>query len=232
MLSLLGGQAGFEAHATRLAGREDAEATVRLAQGYGARGRLQEALRWAVKARERGAHSLRIHLVRGDAYLAAERFEFAIREYYEVVAQAPLNGYAQVRLWRCLRRADVLPDVLDAGRLRGELRKGGLYLPDAPSRPPDAVLARSLREAGEASLLEGRAREAVSKLHAALAQDDGDPLAYLALARAQEQVGEPLLAAGAYRLFLELAPTETRTTRDARRFLVGQERRRGRGRAR
>lgn len=224
---LLGGEAGFEAHAAALAADGGPEAALRLAQGYGARGRLEEALRWAKRAAEGGAHPLRVHIVRGDAYLRAQRFEFAIREFYEVVTGAPDNGYAQVSLWRCFRQADVLPDMLDAARLRAELRKGGLYLPEAPARPPNVSLGAQLRDAGVAALRAGRFREAVEKLQAALAQNDHDEKAYLALAKAHERLGQQRLAVGAYRLFVELAPRETRDTRDAHRLMEREERRRG-----
>ena len=231
-MALLGGDAGFEAHAARLEAVGDAESALRLAQGYGARKQLESALRWAATAAERGAHPLRVHLVRGDAYLQVERWEFAIREYYEVVTAAPENGYALVRLWQCFHQADLLPDVLDAGRLRAELRKGGLYLPESPARPPNGALARQLRAAGEKALLAGRFREAVDKLHAALAQDDRDSAAYHALGRAHERLGQRHLAVGAYRLFLELSTREDRATRDARRFVDAEERRKGHVRTR
>jgi tetratricopeptide (TPR) repeat protein len=227
-MALLGGTAGFEAHAERLAAAPDAQSALRLAQGLGARGKLAQALEWSKTAAQRGAHPLRVHLVRGDAYLHSQRWELAIREFYEVVSQAPANGYALVRLWRCFHEADVLPDILDAARLRSELRKGGLYLPEAPTRPPNRALAGKLRSAGKAAILAGRFRDAIGKLHAALAQDDKDPAAYLALGTAHERMGQPALAVGAYRLFLELADRESRATRDARRFVDGVERRRGR----
>ncbi len=225
--SLLGGEAGFEAHAARLARVGDAQSALRLAQGYGARDKLDEALRWAKRAAERGAHPLRVHLVRGDAYLKAQRFEFAIREFYEVVSQAPDNGYAQMRLRRCFGLADVLPDTIDAQRLRVELRKGGLYLPETPVRPPDVALGAQLREAGTKALRAGRFNEAVEKLRAALAQNERDAQAYLALAKAHQRLGQRRLAVGSYRLFIELAPRATRDTRDAHRLIEREERRRG-----
>ncbi len=223
----LGGVEGFNAHVERLVATGDAHGALRLAQGFAVRGEVDRAVRWAGIARERGAHPVRVHLVRGTAYLATERYEFALREFFEALVAAPENGHAQVQLWRCLREVDVLPDIVDRERLRRQLVDAGFYLPNTPARPIDPIVATRLRKRAFAALHAGHPRAALETFRAAIAKNDTHPESYRGLGRAYEALGQQRKAVGGMRLFLALEGRETRATRHVRRFVYAEERRRG-----
>ncbi|MCA9538872.1 MAG: hypothetical protein KC620_08285 [Myxococcales bacterium] len=228
----LGGAEGWQAHIEALSAaaeaREDDPApALRLAQGLGERGKLDDALRWATVAAERGADPLRVHLVRGDAYLASERYEPALREFYEVVAAAPDNGHAQVQLWRTLHDADILPPNVDKARLQDELRKAGYFIPAQRQRTPDEGGARHLTEGAYVTLSEGHFREAVDGFTAALNHHDRWPEAWRGLGIAYARLNLLPQSIGAWRIYLMIVDRDTRETRQVRRLIADAERRRG-----
>lgn len=205
---------------------ENPQAPLRLAQVYGARGVLEPALRWAGEAARRGAHPLRIHLLRGDAYLAARQPHDALREYFEVAVSAPSNAYAQVQVWRCLRLAPQVKGV-DTERIRAVLDERGLVIPARLARPADPAAAAERSERGTAALHAGRLQEAEEAFRAALAYDEGLADAHRGLALVFTALGQQERALGAWRVFVELAPANHRETRLARQRLDDAERRRG-----
>ncbi len=229
---MLGGEAGFEAHIAALKAAADArpddpEVALRLAQGLGAHGRYDEALTWLKAAGERGAHPLRRELVAGDVHLAAERYEFALRSYFEVASAAPENGYAHLRMWRVLREADILPPNVDKARLETYLRDAGYHVPGRRLRPPRTPMARQLAERAYDALRQGQFTEALEGFTAALSNDDGHPPAYRGMGIAYARMGKAAQARAAYRIYLFLVDRETRETREVRRLLSDAARRRG-----
>lgn len=228
----LGGAEGFSAHIQSLeaaaASREDdPEPPLRLAQGLGSRKQTEAALRWLRVAVERGADPLRVQLVAGDIHLAAEQYEFALNAYFEVASAAPENGYAHLRLWRVLREADILPPNVDAGRLKSYLRDAGYAIPDQPVRPPDTAMARQLTEQAYGALQAGRFQDATEGFVAALARDDAHAAAHRGLGIAYARQNQQGRALAAYRLYLWLAESDDRETRQVKRILSDAARRRG-----
>lgn len=228
----LGGEPGFAAHIAGLeaaadARDDDAEAALRLAQSLGAHGRYQDAVKWLEAAAERGAHPLRLELVAGDVHLAAERYEFALRAYFEVATAAPENGYAHLRLWRVLREADILPPNIDQARLSQYLREAGYHVPESRPRPPRTGMARQLADRAYDALKQGRFGEALDGFASALSNDDGYAPAYRGMGIAYARTGKARQARSAYRIYLTLVTGETRETREVRRLLTDAARRRG-----
>lgn len=229
---MLGGDEGFEAHVAALTAAaesrsDDPEVALRLAQGLGTHGRYDEAMKWLDEAAARGAHPLRRELVAGDVHLAAERYEFALRSYFEVASSAPENGYAHLRLWRVLREADILPPNVDQDRLKSYLREAGYHVPDHRIRPARTPMARQLTDRAYDALKQGQFTEALDGFTAALSNDDAYPPAYRGMGIAYARTGRAAQARAAYRIYLHLVPTDTRETREVRRLLSDAARRRG-----
>ncbi len=227
--------AGWKTHVARLealaaAHPGDAEVALRLAGGHAARGVESAALRWAEEAARRGAHPLRVHLVRGDALLAAGRLEEAVREYFEVVQAAPHQGYAHLKLWQALARAapGALPPTVDVPRLRVLLERAGYHLPaDRATPEPGAAAVHTAR--GLEAARAGRFADAVDAFNSALRHDPLYADAHRGLGVALAALGRAEAALGAYRVYLSLATLETYETRRVQRLLDDAERRRGLG---
>lgn len=199
---------------------------LRAAHGHARHGTLAKALSYANRARQAGIHGLRINLVRGDAYLAAEEYADAVREYFEVVAQAPESAYAQVQLWIALRDAQ-LPPSLDGDRLRSLLRERGYYMPLAARRPRVPAAAESLIAKGYEAINGGAFKEAVDAFQAAIVQDDTLAAPFRGLGIAQERLGDAPRALAAYRLYLAMHLEDSRDRRNIERTVLAAERHRG-----
>lgn len=228
----LGGAAGFAEHvegleAAAAARADDPEPALRLAQGLGARGQTDAALKWLRTAASRGADPMRVELVAGDIYLQAEQYEFALRAYFEVANAAPHNGYAHLRMWRVMREADILPPNVDQARIKRHLREAGYSVPEQVVRPPDTAMAAQLSDRAYGALQQGRFREATEGFVAALARDDGYAPAHRGLGIAHARQNHQDQALAAYRLYLWLVDDDSRETRQVRRFLTDAARRRG-----
>ncbi len=226
----LGGAAGFAAHVRALetaaaARPNDPAPALRLAQGLGARGEAPAARRWLAEARRRGAHPLQATLVEGDLRAATGDPIGALNAYFEVVENAPRNGYAHLRLWALVRTAGDLPATLDRERVRRLLDARGYTLPAEQSAPPEPGSARAARDRGDADLRAGRFREALRHLEQALRFDPTDPATWRGLAIARSRLRRDDEAIAAYRLFVELSPHATHDTRRARRIIIDAERR-------
>jgi tetratricopeptide (TPR) repeat protein len=226
--------AGWRAHVEALAGAEDAESALRLAQGFGQRGDRAAALRWAAEAELRGAQPLRVAVVRGDIAFAAEDWVAALSNYLEVSQSAPAMAYAQVRLWHSLRRApaDALADTVDVARVRTFLTRAGYHVPLTFPATPDRAGALAATARGHAALTRGETPEAISAFYRAIALDPTCPEAWRGLATAETRAGHAAAARAASHLFLSLDPPDTLDTRRVRTILVDDARRRGLEKAR
>lgn len=226
----LGGEAGFAAHVRALeaaaaARPADAAPALRLAQGLGARGEPTAAQRWLAEARRRGAHPLRAALVEGDVRAATGDPVGALNAYFEVVQDAPRNGYAHLRLWSLMQGTADLPTTLDLARVRRLLDARGYTLPADPSDPPEPGQARAARGRGDAALRAGRFREALRHFEQALRFDPADAATWRALAITRSRLRQGDEAIAAYRLFVRLSPHATHDTRRARQIIIDAERR-------
>lgn len=201
-------------------------AALLVAQGHARHGQLQDALRWANQARAAGVHGLRINLVRGDAYLHADEYADAVREYFEVVVQAPHNMHAQVHLWLALRDAQ-LPPGLDGDRLRSLLRQAGYFMPIAAKRPRQRPAARALVKTAYAAIRAGKFKVAIDRFEAAIVLDDTLPDSFRGLGIAWGRLDDRDRSLAAYRLYLAQTSGETRERRQIRRIVMDAERHRG-----
>lgn len=208
----------------------DADPTGRLAlraaHGHAFHGTLARALEYANRARRAGVNGLRINLVRGDAYLQAEEYANAVREFFEVVAQAPANAYAQVQLWLALRDAQ-LPPSLDGDRLRSLLRNAGYYMPVAARRPRMRAAAEALIGKGYAAVKASRFKEAVDLFQAAVVQDDTLAAPFRGLGIAHGRLDDQPRALAAYRIYLAMHTDDSRDRRNIERVVLTAERHRG-----
>lgn len=199
-----------------------------VAQGHARHGRLEDALRWANRARAAGVDGLRVNLVRGDAYLHAEEYADAAREFFEVVSQAPENAHAQVHLWLALRDAQ-LPPSLDGDRLRSLLRNAGYFMPIAARRPRQRAPAEALVEKGYAAIRKGEFKVAIDRFEAAVVLDDTLPTAFRGMGIAWGRLDDRARSLAAWRLYLAQTTGETRERRQIRRIVMDAERHRGLG---
>ena len=202
---------------------------LRLAHAYARLGTLKTALRYANQARSAGVDGLRVNLVRGDAYLQAEEYADAVREFFEVVVEAPENAYAQVHLWIALRDAQ-LPPSLDGDRLRSLLRKAGYFMPIAARRPRETVAAKALLEKGYTAIRAGDFKTAVDRFQAAIVHDDTLPSPFRGLGIALGRLDDRPRSLAAFRLYLAMTSADTRERRQIRRVVMDAERHRGLGR--
>lgn len=226
--------AGWRGHVNALAGEDDAESALRLAQGLGRRGDRSAALRWAAEAELRGAEPLRVAVVRGDIAFAAEDWVAALSSYLEVSQGAPAMAYAQVQLWHSLRRAppDALAGTVDVARVQTFLTRAGYHVPLTFPTTPDRTEALAATARGHAALTRGETPAAVSEFHRAVALDPVCTEAWRGLAIAETRAGHAAAARAASHLFLSLDPPDTLDTRRVRTILVDDARRRGLEKAR
>lgn len=199
---------------------------LRLAHAYARLGRLKAALRYANEARAAGVDGLRVNLVRGDAYLQAEEYADAVREFFEVVVQAPQNAYAQVHLWLALRDAQ-LPPSLDGDRLRALLRKAGYFMPIEARRPRETESAKALIEKGYSAIRAGDFKIAIDRFQAAIVHDDTLASPFRGLGIALGRIDDRPRSLAAYRLYLAMTTDDTRERRQIRRVVMDAERHRG-----
>ncbi len=224
----LGGKIGRAQHLTRLerSAGDDAESALRLAQGLGAERHLRDALMWLRRAEARGAHPLRVVLVRAEILQSAGRPGEAASAWLEAIEAAPHNAHAHLSLWRLLR--DVrLPDGLDRSRLRKAVVAAGYHIGVAPSRPRDRPAAQALVARGAEAMKAGRFGAAIELFEAAIDLDDDLESAFYGLGAARERQGDRPRAAAAWRIFLSLATRDTRQRRQAQRAVDDDERHRG-----
>ena len=213
----------------RAAADSSGRAALRVAHAHARLGNLKTALRYANEARAAGIDGLRVNLVRGDAYLRAEEYADAVREYFEVVVQAPENAYAQVHLWLALRDAQ-LPPSLDGDRLRTLLRKAGYFMPIAARRPRETQAAQALIEKGYTEIRAGEFKTAIDRFHAAIVHDDTLASPFRGLGIAAGRLDDRAHSLAAFRLYLAMTSADTRERRQIRRVVMDAERHRGLGR--
>lgn len=202
---------------------------LRVAHAHARLGSLKTALRYANQARAAGVDGLRVNLVRGDAYLHAEEYADAVREFFEVVVRAPENAYAQVHLWLALRDAQ-LPPSLDGDRLRALLRKAGYFMPIAARRPRESASAKALIAKGYSAIRAGDFKTAVDRFQAAIVHDDTLAAPFRGLGIALGRLDDRAQSLAAYRLYLAMTSADTRERRQIRRIVMDAERHRGLGR--
>jgi tetratricopeptide (TPR) repeat protein len=209
-------------------GDESGRMALQVAQAHARHGQLNAALKWANRARAAGVHGLRVNLVRGDAYLHAEEYADAVREFFEVVVQAPQNAHAQVHLWLALRDAQ-LPPSLDGDRLRALLRDAGYFMPIAARRPRQRAGAQALVAKGYDAVRRGTFKVAIDRFQAAVVLDDTLPDPFRGLGIAWGRLDDRARSLAAYRLYLAQTSGETRERRQIRRIVTDAERHRGLG---
>ncbi|MCB9523729.1 MAG: hypothetical protein H6702_10200 [Myxococcales bacterium] len=222
----LGGKTGRAQHLKRLELSPTAEDALRLAQGLGRERHVRDALMWLRRAQARGAHPLRVALVRADVFRDAGRPAEAASAYLEVIEQAPHNPHAHLALWALLRDAR-WPEAVDRARLRAVVVAAGYALGEAPARPRATEAAREQVAAGETALRAGDFQAAVARFEAAVALDDDLAEAFHGLGEAWLRLGQRERAAAAWRIFLMLSPRDTRQRRMVQRAVDDVERHRG-----
>ncbi|MFN3199339.1 MAG: hypothetical protein ACE366_13130 [Bradymonadia bacterium] len=227
-------EAGWRQHVAQLEEQalrapDSPAAPMRLAAGFARRRRVAEALEWASEAARRGAHPLRLALIRGDAFFFANRFEEAAAEYFEVASTSKTNTHAHAQLWQCLRAVpqSQLGRTIDVLTARELLLEAGLFVPDEFTWPVQPDMARAAITEGHKALGMQRPREAVAHFQKAIKADGTHPEAFKGMAMALSQLGEKRQALGAWQLFLGLNPDDNREIRQIRRRLIDEERRRG-----
>jgi tetratricopeptide (TPR) repeat protein len=218
--------AADEVEALVAAARTDGEAALRLAHIRSESGDLQGAIALTNQALKADVHPLRVHLVRGEAYLAAEAFADAVREFFEVVVAAPHNGHAHVQLWLALRAAQ-LPPAIDAQRVREVLRTAGFFVADAPKRPRAPQKAERFEAKGFAHIKAGRFEDAIEAFQSAVVEDDTRPQPFRGLGIAHGRLDREGPSVAAWRLYLALTDREDRERRQVERIILDSERRRG-----
>lgn len=222
----LGGKTGRAQHLKALEIRSSAEAALRLAQGLGRERHLRDALMWLRRARARGAHPLRVALVRADVFQDVERPAQAASAYLEVIEQAPDNPHAHLQLWWLMRDAR-WPGGVDRARLRAALVKAGYHLGPEPARPRERDTAKARVTKGRAALRRGAFGEAAALFEAAIQHDDDYAEAFHGLGEARLRAGERTRAAAAWRIFLALTERDTRRRRAVQRAVDDVARHRG-----
>lgn len=204
----------------------DGESALRLAHIRSESGDLSGSIAATNQALKAGVHPLRVHLVRGGAYLKAAAFADAVRELFEVVVAAPHNGHAHVQLWLALRAAQ-LPPAIDAQRVRAALRAAGFFVADAPRRPRAPEKAQHHENEGFAHIKAGRFEDAIAAFQAAVVEDDSRPQPFRGLGIAHGRLDQAGPSVAAWRLYLALTDRHDRARRQVEHVILDSERRRG-----
>lgn len=168
-----------------------------------------EALKHARAARRLGIVSSRIDLVLGSLYRRLGRYDAAFSTYLRVLVHNTGQPHALVQLWKTLYEARLrgAKVKIDTQALRDRLIGFGLHFPkDFKLENDSADSSNRLTVRAYSALLAQRNRYAAELFEAAIDALPSNPRAHrgLGIARARQQ--DFMRAAGAYLLYLELAP--------------------------
>jgi hypothetical protein len=180
-----------------------------LASLYARALRQRETLFHLAEARKTGIAASRIDLLLGSFYRSVGRFDAAFSTLVRVLVRHEEQPFALVQLWKALyecklRAAQVKTDT---DSIRERLAASGLHFPAEFKLAPDAATkAKRLTASAYNALLADKAQFAAELFQAAIDAFPSEPQAHRGLGIARARGHDFTRAAGAYLLYLELAP--------------------------
>lgn len=195
----------------QMRGRGAAPGEIRLALAahYARKRDAKHALSHLRAARKAGVSPGRVDLLLGELYRRVGRYDAAFSTLVRVLVDSPEQPHALVQLWKTLyesklRGAEVKSDVES---IRKRLASSGLYFPARFKLDSDAdTRSRKLAASGYTALLGGRNQFAAELFQAAIAAMPSNARAHRGLGIARARLHDFMRAAGAYLLYLQLAP--------------------------
>lgn len=161
------------------------------------------------EARKRGVSTQRIDLLLGAFFRTMKRFDAAFTTLVRVLVNSEEQPYAMVELWKSLYES-ALQDVqikTDTTVIRQRLERLGMYFPETfEFKDSSAAQSKRLTADGYNALLNGSYAGAVELFQAALDLLPSNARAHRGLGQARHRMQDFTRAAGAYMLYLELAP--------------------------
>lgn len=210
-----GAEEGVETSAAQLLaqarrrGSSAADIHLALAGHYARALRQREVFFHLGQARRAGAAAGSTDLLLGSFYRALGRYDAAFSTLARVLVRHEEQPFALVQLWKALyecklRGAEVKTDI---DSIRERLASSGLHFPAEFKLGPDAAdKAKRLTAAGYNALLADQPRFAGELFQAAIDALPSEPQAHRGLGIARARQHDYARAAGAYLLYLELAP--------------------------
>ncbi len=174
------------------------------------------------EARKRGVTAMRIDLLLGTFFRSMKRYDAAFSTLVRVLVSAEEQPYALVELWKSLYECalQAVEIKTDTSVIRQRLERLGLYFPETfEIKPTSATYSKRLTADGFNALLTGRPKHAVELFQAALDLLPSNARAHRGLGQARLRLQDFTRAAGAYLLYLELAPNAPDAV-DVDRFLM------------
>jgi tetratricopeptide (TPR) repeat protein len=169
----------------------------------------REVMFHLAEARRNGVDAGRADLLLGTYYRSLGRYDAALSTFVRVLVRHEDQPYALVQLWKTLYECQLqgAPVKTDTDSIRVRLATAGLHFPQsfkltAKSSPQ----AKKLTAAGYNALLGGKPEFAAGLFQAAIDAFPSEAQAHRGLGIARARMQDSGRAAGAYLLYLELAP--------------------------
>lgn len=228
LFGFLGGEAGFRSHINALQqaykNQPSAELAYRIAVGHASRGAVALAEVWLIRSKRLGIDETRIEACLGDAHLAADNYEHAIRWYFSAVEKTPNHYPILYRLWRARLLAPKLADRLDLKRLDSLLESHGFPVVKYAKKSNARGAAIEIQNAKKALRL-NRLAQAEGYLRLAIEKHWRGPDAYRLLGEIWNLRGRPTKRHGAQTIYLEFAIEPDQLYRRVLRTWMDYERR-------
>ena len=228
LLGFLGGEEGFRSHIQILQqaykNQPSAALSYRIAVGHASRGAVALTEAWLIRAKRLGTDETRIDACLGDAHLAADDYEEAIRWYFSALEKTPDHYPILYRLWRARLLAPMLVDHLDLKRLDSVLESHGFPVVKFSEETDFRGAALEVRKARDALRL-NRLDQAEGYLRLAIEKHWLAPESYRLLSEIWNLRGQPRKRHGAQTIYLEFAMEPDQLYRRVLRTWMDYERR-------
>ncbi len=191
-------------------GSPPAEVHLALAAVYAQGKRGRELDYHLGEARRLGVSASRTDLLLGSYYRSVGRYDAAFATLVRVLVRHGEQPYGLVALWKTLYECKLQAATVktDTETIRERLSSSGLHFPrEFKLTAKSADQAKKLTSAGYNALLGGKASFAAELFQSAIDAFPSEAQAHRGLGIARARLEDYTRAAGAYLLYLELAPS-------------------------
>ena len=190
-------------------GAVSGEISLALAAHFAREKQQKEVYFYINQARKQGIPSGRIDLVLGTFFRRVGRYDAAFSTLVRVLVNHDDQPHALVELWKTLYRCKLQggETKTDTDGIRSRLAESGLHFPQHFLSSPAAWnKSKELAASGYNALLSKRNKFAAELFQASLDQNPSNAQAHRGLGIARARLGDFVRAAGAYLVYMTLAP--------------------------
>ena len=196
-------------HQMQRRGAAAGEISLALAAHFARAKQQKEVYFYVNQARKQGIPSGRIDLVLGSFFRRVGRYDAAFSTLVRVLVNHQDQPHALVELWKTLYRCKLegTETKTDTDGIRARLAESGLHFPRWFSANAQAAArSKELASSGYNALLSQRNKFAAELFEASVDKNPSNAQAHRGLGIARARLGDYGRAAGAYLVYMNLAP--------------------------